>query len=401
MGGVYMKIKTVCEMTGLTDRTIRYYIEEQLIFPEHTENYLGRRSFDFSQADVDTLRSISILRKFDFMIDEIRQIIRDETASIFIIANVRERAKQAIAIGEEKFQALSLLSEAQSYTLEQLAEELSRLPNNLPEQPEEIRWKPVKFTLNLIKYLFIATIIWAPILLSVLVVIYSVRWFHYPVIDFLWFSCTIVSFFPSVAIMATSGRKKKWKIFNRRVLLVLCAVSIPISTILSCGIITRSETTNILDYRRLDVDCLANRDPFYQDLFPLWPNWLTHELQADGSLKEVHLDARYYYCNKPAFDYTYDIYAQWPLEKAKFEEEVARVTALFEERIDDGHFVTMQKGNYTCLIAHSYDPPFEKVTESYTYHIFAYDETNLIVRYILCDSLENGEDQPYYLSLDW
>ena len=35
------------------------------------------------------------------------------------------------------------------------------------------------------------------------------------------------------------------------------------------------------------------------------------------------------------------------------------------------------------------------------FYIFAYDEENLRVRYILCDSLENGCDQPYYLSLQW
>ena len=28
-----MKIKSVCEQTGLTDRAIRYYIEEKLISP--------------------------------------------------------------------------------------------------------------------------------------------------------------------------------------------------------------------------------------------------------------------------------------------------------------------------------------------------------------------------------
>lgn len=38
---------------------------------------------------------------------------------------------------------------------------------------------------------------------------------------------------------------------------------------------------------------------------------------------------------------------------------------------------------------------------SYTYYIFAYDEENLVVRYILCYSLENGYYQPYYLSLEW
>ncbi|MBP3412225.1 MAG: hypothetical protein J6K89_03105 [Oscillospiraceae bacterium] len=65
-------------------------------------------------------------------------------------------------------------------------------------------------------------------------------------------------------------------------------------------------------------------------------------------------------------------------------------------------FVTVERGSYTCLIylPHS-PPPFEEVNCSYTYYIFAYDEETLRVRYILCDSLENGEDQPYYLSLPW
>lgn len=42
-----MKIKAVCEETGLTDRAVRYYIDEGLIRPEFTENYIGRRSYDF------------------------------------------------------------------------------------------------------------------------------------------------------------------------------------------------------------------------------------------------------------------------------------------------------------------------------------------------------------------
>lgn len=46
-----MKIKQVCEATGLTDRAVRYYIEEGLIAPRYTENYLGRKAFDFSEDD--------------------------------------------------------------------------------------------------------------------------------------------------------------------------------------------------------------------------------------------------------------------------------------------------------------------------------------------------------------
>ena len=98
-------------------------------------------------------------------------------------------------------------------------------------------------------------------------------------------------------------------------------------------------------------------------------------------------------------DYTYDIYAEWPLEKEEFDKEVARVQALYESQSSD--YVTVQKGDYTCFFLYDGNPPFEEVTDSYTYFIFAFDEQNLIVRYIMCDSLENGVDQPYYLSLDW
>ena len=64
----------------------------------------------------------------------------------------------------------------------------------------------------------------------------------------------------------------------------------------------------------------------------------------------------------------------------------------------------MQKGPYICLIIY-YVPfggkPFERAVHDYTYYIFAYDEQNLRVRYIYCDSEDDGYDQPYYLSLDW
>ena len=37
-----MKIGTVCQTTGLTDRTIRYYIEEGLLQPACTKNHLEK-----------------------------------------------------------------------------------------------------------------------------------------------------------------------------------------------------------------------------------------------------------------------------------------------------------------------------------------------------------------------
>ena len=63
-----MKIKAVSELTGLTTRTIRVYIDEQLIAPEFTENYLGRRSFEFSQEDIVSLQMLPFFANTDFLL---------------------------------------------------------------------------------------------------------------------------------------------------------------------------------------------------------------------------------------------------------------------------------------------------------------------------------------------
>lgn len=393
-----MKIKAVCDVTGLTDRTVRFYIEEQLIAPSYTENYLGRKSFDFSQEDIETLKNISVLRKFDFSIDEIRQIMVDINASGNVIADVMRRTEEAVSLGQEKLLALSKLNSDQTYTLQQLAEELSKPPIPLPEYKESVKWKPVKAIFSLLKALLIFVIVWSPFALSLFAIMNDIRDFYYPVIDYTAIVLTIISFWPSIGVLIVSKTARKWKKTAKRILLFLCILSIPITFLCSFGIIARSETTDIRNYRELDVHCHLNKDAFFQELFPKWPHYFVNEKQPDGSWETVYLDARYYYCMRPAMDYTYDIYAQWPLEDADFRKEVRRVKTLFEE---DGDYVTVQKGNYTCLISYSGDPPFQEVTGSYTYYIFAYDEENLVVRYILCDSLEDGADQPFYLSLDW
>ena len=90
---IILKIKAVCDLTGLTARTVRVYIDEQLIAPKFTENYLGRRSFEFSQSDIAALQNIATLRKYGFSIDEIRNILLDSQTSIAIIENVKQRTK--------------------------------------------------------------------------------------------------------------------------------------------------------------------------------------------------------------------------------------------------------------------------------------------------------------------
>lgn len=70
-----MLIKDVCHKTGLTKKAIEYYQQKGMVSPEIREN--GYRYF--SQEDVDKLKKISLLRKFDLSTEEINRVLTSET----------------------------------------------------------------------------------------------------------------------------------------------------------------------------------------------------------------------------------------------------------------------------------------------------------------------------------
>ena len=69
-----MRIKQVSQKTGLTEKTIRFYIKEQLITPEVSlgDHY---HSYQFSTEDVQRLKNISALRSIGIGISDIRDIL--------------------------------------------------------------------------------------------------------------------------------------------------------------------------------------------------------------------------------------------------------------------------------------------------------------------------------------
>lgn len=402
-----MKIKAVCDATGLTDRTIRYYIEEQLISPAYTENYLGRKSFYFSQNDIEELKSISVLRKFDFTIEEIRDIAHDAENSITVIQNVKARTEQVISKGQIRLCSLSQVEDGRAYSIAELANKLENASKTLPQTKEKVQKSLGKIIKTAIRATATFLLVWLPILFQALFFLVTINYYAYPKFQPQAVRYMILSVLPSLSILFLGKIKKGQKKAVRTILLILCAVSLFFSFIffsfLPVGTLAISETTDFVEYRDLDADCIANRYSFYNELFPPWPHYFETVNGADGHYETVYLDAHYYYRYLSFMDYTYDIYAEWPLEKEAFDKEVTRVKALYDNCATEHNrdYVIMEKGSYTCLISYKGNSPFEAVTGSYTYYIFAYDNENLVVRYILCDSLENGADQPYYLSLDW
>ncbi|WP_209343366.1 MerR family transcriptional regulator [Flavonifractor sp. AGMB03687] len=117
-----MKMKEVCAQTGLTERAVRFYVQEKLVVPL-AQRRGGRTWLDFSPADVDRLKAISTLRKAGFTLEEIRAMIEDfqKNASGAAFA-LRQRLQAAI----EAYDKLRFTDTTQANGLEDYAELLER-----------------------------------------------------------------------------------------------------------------------------------------------------------------------------------------------------------------------------------------------------------------------------------
>ena len=118
--------------------------------------------------------------------------------------------------------------------------------------------------------------------------------YHYPVWFWLPIILTLIFLIPSYLLMVQGEHARKRTV-------ILCALCIPLVFLSSSACASHSETTDFRNYRDLDADCLANRDPFFQELFPKWPRYF---VQLPGQQDAIYLDAHYYYHFLLGFDYT-------------------------------------------------------------------------------------------------
>ena len=71
-----MKMKEVCTASGLTERAVRFYVQEGLAAPD-AQRRGGRTWLDFSPADVERLKAIATLRRAGFTVEELRAMTKD------------------------------------------------------------------------------------------------------------------------------------------------------------------------------------------------------------------------------------------------------------------------------------------------------------------------------------
>lgn len=84
-----MKLKEVCERTGLSRKTIRLY-EEKALFAPHKERRNGRDYREYTEENIRQLQVIASLRRAWFTMDEIRRMQNDPAEIREILPQYRQ-----------------------------------------------------------------------------------------------------------------------------------------------------------------------------------------------------------------------------------------------------------------------------------------------------------------------
>lgn len=168
-----LRIKEVCKKTGLTDKAVRLYINNELIHPNYQEGYNGRRNYDFSEYDVSLLKKIALLRRYNFPIQTIKEMLDDNDCISEVLENHLFNTKQTLA---ESSMVLTNLNNAQNSSVSNLDELCDVLSQNL--EPNEFDFmNTVKDVWNKIKKkipLLISVIVLGVLISIVLLIIITI-----------------------------------------------------------------------------------------------------------------------------------------------------------------------------------------------------------------------------------
>lgn len=122
-----MLINEVCSLTGLTKKAMSYYEEQGLIDPKKNSN--GYRAY--SLDDVALLNEISLYRKLDITIKDIKTILRSKNKKSTLGNIIQDKYKKEIQIKMQKICLEKIInSDFDEKTIRELSEEIIEIEKN-------------------------------------------------------------------------------------------------------------------------------------------------------------------------------------------------------------------------------------------------------------------------------
>ena len=136
-----MKIKEVCKRTGLTEKSVRYYMEQGLCTPSQVE-IRGRTYSEFDSDNVRELRQVILLRSIGLSIEQISRIKAGEEI-IPIMDEHRSALKEELERKQRIFDAVESMSFEGISGIEGLSEALKPAMGKEPSPPDFSRFEDI------------------------------------------------------------------------------------------------------------------------------------------------------------------------------------------------------------------------------------------------------------------
>ena len=413
-----MKIKQVMAETGLTDRAIRLYIENELVKPECDENYNGRKSIEFSETDVENLKNIALLRKADFSIQEIKSLQMGGETAQNTIKKYINRTNEKIQFNSEIIEKIGTLADEENITIEIICEKLSSNLVNEQVPAEDMELSPkeqkekTRFTVISVIGMMLSGI--AMLLLQLVITSLDYNFPKYPEMpagDILsWILMFVIKYFffiqfalcLTIFILYKVKRKigkKKDKKKVVAIILVVCWVLSLLATpfmFMFNVIAMESRTENPDNYLRTEQSYYKKDERFeflFPDTVPTIENW-----------EETFLGDKYHDTTKYYYRYysdlwgdTEDVFAEWVLSTDEFQQEKERVLSL------DGIVREETVGEWTRIyLCNEVDKEqSDDFCEYYEFLFFAYNDKTNTVRYIFASGEEDYTSTPYFTDVEW
>lgn len=427
-----MKIKQVMAKTGLTDRAIRLYIENELVKPECDENYNGRKSIEFSEADVENLKNIALLRKADFSIQEIKSLQMGGETAQNTIKEYINRTNEKIQFSTEIIEKIGTLAEEENITIEIICEKLSSNLENeqVPAEDMELSPKEQKEK-NVFTVISVIGMVLSGI--AILVLQFTIASLGYNLLEFMEFPdisicesfdeviafillCIfwlVIKYFPAIQfalcltifivyrVKRRIGKKKDKKKVVAIILVVIWVISLLLSPIMfffnMLSWESRSEDPNDYLYTKGShvhyYDKQEKFDPLFPDAVPTIPNWEETFLG-----EKYHDTTKYYYkCADSWEGFSEDVFAEWVLTEDELQQEKERVLNLEgivrEESVGDWTRVYFtDEVNKRQSTEHC---------EYYCFLFFAYNDKTNTVRYVFAEGKNEYTYTPYFTDVEW
>ena len=132
------KIKEVCQKTGLTEKTVRFYVEQGLVEVKW-EQGLHYRSLSFDDKDIRRLQDIAALRNAEFSIANIRQMLEHPDSIPEMIDEKERLIEEKIVAMKQIRSSLQNLSITDRTDMTQVADAIEPRSPRRRETPKHSR----------------------------------------------------------------------------------------------------------------------------------------------------------------------------------------------------------------------------------------------------------------------